>query len=182
MIDYQKYRWFYTSSGMLVIGGKSAEQNEEIVKLARQNDVMLHTADPGSPFCIIIDEVEETEQDIREAAIFCACLSKAWKQKKKQVAVDIFRKEQVYKDKRMAKGTFGIKGNAEKIKVELKLYLNFQEGKLRAVPFETDIASITSGDLSKEKAAEIISKKLEIKKEEVLSALPSDGINIKWQE
>jgi len=181
-IDYQKYRWFFTSSGLLVIGGKSAEQNEEIVRLARPRDVMLHTSAPGSPFCIIFDEIEENEKDIKEAAIFCAALSKDWKLKKKQIPVDVFAKNQVYKTKGMARGTFGVKGKTEKIKVEPKLHLTFQEGKLRAVPFECDIAIITPGTLSKEQAAEIISKKLAIKKDEVLSALPSEGISIKWLE
>jgi hypothetical protein len=179
-IEYTKYRWFFTSSGLLVIGGKSADQNEEIVKLAKQDNAMLHTSDPGSPFCIIIDDVEETDKDIKEAAIFCASLSKDWKKKKKQIEVDVFRKEQVYKTKGMAKGTFGVKGNVKTIKVEPKLYLTFQEGKLRSVPFETDIALITPGELSKEKASELISKKLAIPRDEVMSALPSEGINLKW--
>jgi len=180
MIEYTQYRWFFTSSGLLVIGGKSAEQNEEIVKMAKQNDVMLHTSDPGSPFCIIMENIEETDKDVKEAAIFCASLSKNWKSKKKQIAVDVFRKEQVYKNKKMAKGTFGIKGNTETIKIEPKLYLTFQEGKLRSVPFECDIAVITPGNLSKEEAAQAISKKLKIPVNEAMSALPSDGINIKW--
>ena len=178
-MDYTKFRWFFTSSGLLIIGGKSAEQNEEIVKITKPNSIMLHTSSPGSPFCIIFDS-DESEKDIDEAAIFCAALSKDWKLKKKQISVDIFRKEQVYKTKGMAKGTFGVKGKTEKIKVLPRLYLAFQEGKLRAVPFETDIAEITPGKMTKEEAAEIIRKKLEIPKEEAMSALPSDGIEIKW--
>jgi hypothetical protein len=178
-MDYTKFRWFFTSSGLLVIGGKSAEQNEEIVKITKPNSVMLHTSSPGSPFCIIFD-TDEGEKDIKEAAIFCAALSKDWKLKKKSIVVDIFRKIQVYKTKSMAKGTFGIKGKTEKISVIPKLYLAFQEGKLRAVPFETDIAEITPGKLSKEESAEIIRKKLGIPKDEIMSALPSEGIELKW--
>ena len=29
--SYEKYKWFVTSSGKLVMGGKNAEQNEEIM-------------------------------------------------------------------------------------------------------------------------------------------------------
>jgi len=179
-IEYTKFRWFFTSSGLLVIGGKSAAQNEEIMKIAKMDDVMLHTSDPGSPFCVVKDNIEETGKDVQEAAVFCASLSKAWKSKKKSAEVDIFRKDQVYKTKSMAKGTFGVKGDVERIKVELKLYLDFQEGRLRSVPFETDIALLTPGLLSKEKAADAISKRLEVPIEEVMSALPSEGISIKW--
>jgi len=180
-MEYSKYRWFFTSSGTLVVGGKSDEQNEQVIREARAHEVILHTKSPGSPFCVIKEAVEETSEDIKEAAIFCACFSQAWKKgKNKEVEAHIFTKAQIEKKKSMKTGTFGIKGNVEKIKVPLRLYLDFQEGKLRAVPFETDVAVIMPGELKKEKAAEIISKKLEIPIEEVMSALPSDGIEIKW--
>ena len=181
-IDYQKFRWFFTSSGALVIGGKSADQNEEVVKRAKDDDILLHTEDPGSPFCVIVDDVEETEKDVHEAAIFCASLSQAWKKKKKEIEVSIFRKDQVYKLKSMKKGTFGVRGAEQKVKIVPKLYLTFKEGRLRCVPFETNIAIITPGDMKKEQAAEIISAKMKIKKDEVLSALPPDKIAIKWLE
>ena len=29
--EHEKYRWFYTSNKHLVVGGKSAEQNEEVI-------------------------------------------------------------------------------------------------------------------------------------------------------
>ena len=180
--DYKKYRWFYTSSGTLVIGGKSDSQNEEVIKAAKFGDVIMHTKAPGSPFCVIKEMIEETSKDIKEAAIFCACFSQAWKKKGKQIEVHIFRKEQVEKKKSMKTGTFGIKGKCEIIKIEPKLYLAFQEGVLRAVPFESDIAVIMPGEMKKEQAALMISKKLEIRADEVMSALPADGIAIKWRE
>jgi len=179
-IDYKKFRWFFTSSGLLVIGGKSAEQNEAVIKQAKPDDIVMHTDDPGSPFCVLIDDIEETQQDIEEAAIFCASLSQSWKKKQKQIKVGVFRREQMNKTKSMKKGTFGVKGREQNFKITPKLYLTYQEDKLRCVPFETDIAMITPGDMSKDKAAEEISKKMRIKKEEVLSALPPDKIMIKW--
>ena len=179
-INYQKFRWFYTSSGVLVIGGKSADQNEEVVKLAKPNDIVLHTEDPGSPFCVVVDDIEETENDIKEAAVFCASLSQSWKKNPKHISVSIFRKEQMKKAKSMKKGTFSVEGAEQKVKVEPKLYLDFQEGKLRCVPFETDIAMITPGEMKKEDAAEMVSKKLKISIDEVLSALPPDKIDVKW--
>ncbi|HDI03158.1 MAG TPA: DUF814 domain-containing protein, partial [Candidatus Pacearchaeota archaeon] len=51
---YEKFRWFFTSSGKLVIGGKNAEQNEKIInEMLEDNDVVLHTKARGSPFCVI---------------------------------------------------------------------------------------------------------------------------------
>ena len=181
-MDYQKYRWFFTSSGILVIGGKSDSQNEQVIKEAKPNEVILHTKSPGSPFCVIKEFMEENN-DIKEAAIFCASFSQAWKKSKgKPIEVHSFTKQQIKKTKGMKTGTFGINGKVEKIKVIPRLYLTFQEGKLRAVPFETDIAMILPGEMRKEQAALMISKKLEIPIEEVMSALPADGIAVKWRE
>ena len=180
-LDFKKYRWFFTSSGSLVIGGKSDSQNEEVVKEAKPNEVVVHTKEPGSPFCVIKEAIEETSEDIKEAATFCACLSQTWKKSKgKPIEVHVFTKQQVEKKKSMKSGTFGIKGAYDKIKVIPELSLTFQEGVLRAVPFESDIARIMPGEMKKEQAAMMISKKLEVPIEEVMSALPADGISVKW--
>ena len=32
MMEYKKYRWFYTSEDTLVVGGKSAEQNDKLLR------------------------------------------------------------------------------------------------------------------------------------------------------
>ncbi len=180
-MDFTKFRWFYTSSGLLVIGGKSAESNEEVIKAAPKDSILMHTEQPGSPFCVIMDE-NPSDRDIDEAAIFCGCLSKAWKNKAKQAEIHVFTRESVFKQKSMKTGTFGVKGSLKKIKVKLKLYLTFQEEKLRCVPFKTDIASLTPGSMKKEDAASEISRKLKISKEEALSALPSDNIDIIWSK
>jgi len=178
--DYQKYRWFFTSSDVLVIGGKSAQQNETAVKEAKADETILHTLMPGSPFCVLNSQ---EKQDLKEAAVFCAAFSRAWRERKKQVEVHVFSKEQIYKEKGMKTGTFGVLGKVKKIKVNLKLWLCIQKGKLRAVPFEKNaLAELTPGNMQKEKAAKEVSEKLKISLEEVLSALPSGGINIRWKE
>ena len=179
--DFKKFRWFFTSSGKLVIGGKSSESNEEVIKLSSKDSVIMHTEQPGSPFCMIIDE-NPSDKDLGETAIFCASLSKAWKAGRKKAEVHMFFGNQICKSKGMKEGTFGIEGKTKNFNVDLKLYLTFQEGKLRAVPFETNIASIVPGKMKKDEAADEISNKLKIKKEEALSALPSDNIDINWNE
>ena len=85
---YLKYRWFYTSSGKLVIGGKSSKQNEEIMKKVMKEDVIMHTSTPGSPFCIIR---KPSKEDLEEAAIFTGCFSQEWKKHKKKTEIQIFK-------------------------------------------------------------------------------------------
>ena len=189
--DYKKYRWFYTSSGKLVVGGKNAEQNEEILRsllpktrldidsrtslkeYIGKKYVIMHTKTPGSPFAIILDE-NHTSKDLIETEIFTASFSRAWREGKKKVIVDTFLLQQVYKNKNMKIGTFGVIDSIDTKDIELKLYLAKQKGVLRAIPYETDYAiPIIPGKVPKEKFAQEIAVKLDINNEEVLNALPT---------
>jgi hypothetical protein len=185
--NYKKYRWFFTSSKRLVIGGKSALQNEELlhlIKRERKELVVMHTSSPGSPFSVILDDVKSvSKNDLEEAAIFTACFSQAWKSGKKVAHVDIFKTSQLSKSEKMKTGTWGVLGGAETIAVPLELYLTRQEKALRAVPERSanqKLLKIIPGKIKKE---DIIAKiQLEInkqlKQDELLSALPAGGIKI----
>jgi hypothetical protein len=181
-IDFKKYRWFFTSSGKLVVGGKNEEQNELFVKSMLDTSeelIVMHTSDPGSPFSFIISEIKYVNaKDLEEAAIFTACFSKAWKLKKKNAEVGIFKTSQIFKKKGMKIGTFGVLGSETK-KVKLRLYLTKQQGTLRAVPFKVKGPELFPGSLEKEKSADEISKILKVEKEEVMQAIPAGGFEIK---
>jgi len=182
---YRKYRWFFTHSGKLVYGGKSAEQNEEVLKSleSKKGDfVVMHTMDPGSPFAIIDSSIREvSDKDIEETATWTACFSRAWRSGKKKSVVDIFTKNQIYKNPKMKTGTWGVKGKIEKKEVEMKLVLIDQKKVLRAVPVMTPdekdkiLLKIFPGKNPKEEFAKIISEKLKKPIEEVLNALPTGG-------
>jgi hypothetical protein len=181
---YDKYKWFVTSSNKIVIGGKSSEQNEEVMEKAEVEDTVLHTSSPGSPFCIIENP---TKKDIQETAIFCGCFSQDWKRKKKKADIDVFKRKQAYKTKGMKKGTFGVKGKIEKKKVPLKLVLTKQKNKLKAVPKSAAknnvFLEIEPGKLKKDEAAIKIffmleKENIKVRQEEIMQALPSDGIKI----
>lgn len=183
-INYEKFRWFFTSNDLLVIGGKSADQNEETVPLAERGDVIVHTKLPGSPFCIIKSNGQKiSDKDIKEASIFCASFSQQWKKNKKEVEIHVFDSEQVFKDSRAKKGTFAVVGKVKTIKVKPELWLTIQENKLRAVPesaAKEKIFMIKPGDIPKEKFARILREKLREKElnfseENILSAIPSGG-------
>jgi len=106
------FRKSQTSSGKIVLAGRDAESNEELIKQVKENEIVLHTAKPGSPFVNIKADVKEiTKQDIKEAAIFCAKYSQAWKKAKvkKDVEIHYFLGKDIYKNKLMKIGTFGVK-------------------------------------------------------------------------
>ena len=189
-MDYMSYRWFYTTSNKLVVGGKNKEQNELVIKNFLKPDyVVAHTSAPGSPF-MIIQSSNPSKQDINEAAVFCACFSKEWKRvsKNNKIAVDIFKGSQIYKTKTMKIGTFGVKGNKKTLNVKPELALLIQKGKLSVVPkiskIENTFIEIKPGKLSKEQTVEEIyrvikDKSIKISKEEIMQVIPSDCLNVK---
>ncbi|MFA4953521.1 MAG: NFACT RNA binding domain-containing protein [Candidatus Pacearchaeota archaeon] len=122
-----KFREYETSSGKKVLAGKSAENNEELVKQIEKNEDVFHTAKPGSPF-VNIKSSKTTEQDKREVAIFCAAKSKDWRDNKKDIDVHYFKGKDIYKRKDMSIGTFGVK-KFKLIKIKKREIENFLERK-----------------------------------------------------
>jgi predicted ribosome quality control (RQC) complex YloA/Tae2 family protein len=105
------FREFTTSSGKKVLAGKNAEQNDELVnQFIGKDNMLLHSALPGSPFCVI-QELKPTRQDLKETAVFCASKSQDWRDNKQDVIVHVFTGKETYKGKRMKEGTFGVVKN-----------------------------------------------------------------------
>jgi len=184
--NYQKYKWFLTSTKKLVIGGKSAEQNDEILKhlkSKKEDYIVMHTHAPGSPFSIILAPIEKvSKSDLEETAIFTASFSRAWKLNKKKAVIDIFKLSSLSKSKLMKTGTWGVKEKLSSKTVELALVLTKQNNILRAVPEKSAksyLLKIEPGNIDKTKIIPEIQKHLpKINKEEILQALPTGGIKI----
>ena len=123
------FRKFCTSSGKDIVCGKSAEQNEYLVEQSKENEIVIHTKSPGSPFCNI--KGKANKQDIKETAVICAAFSKAWKTKKSDIEVHVFRGKDIFKKADMKTGTFGVK-KAKSIKIKKADIESFLEGKLSA--------------------------------------------------
>lgn len=78
---YERFRWFHSSDGFLVIGGRDAEGNEEIyAKYLEKRDLALHTDAPGAPLTVIKTEGRDVpESTMEEAAQFAVSYSSVWK-------------------------------------------------------------------------------------------------------
>ena len=85
---YDRFRWFTTSDGFLVIGGRNADQNEELVKKYMDaDDLFLHAQAHGGPVTVIkatdpsepARDVTIPEQSREEAARFAVSYSSVWK-------------------------------------------------------------------------------------------------------
>ncbi len=112
---FSRYRWFTTSEGFLAVGGRSAEQNESLVKKHMDDgDIVFHTDMSGSPFVVIKDGERAGEKSLEEAAKFTASYSSAWKAGLGGCEVYWIKPEQVSKKapagEYIAKGAFMIYG------------------------------------------------------------------------
>jgi len=76
---FERYKWFITSSGKLVIAGRDAHSNDNAVKKhLKEKDIFAHADVHGAPSVILKDGAEATPEDLREACSFAITQSKAW--------------------------------------------------------------------------------------------------------
>jgi predicted ribosome quality control (RQC) complex YloA/Tae2 family protein len=78
---YDRFRWFVSSDGFLVVAGRDADTNEDIVKkYMEKRDIVFHTQAPGAPITVIKSMGKEVPpQTLEEAAKFVVSYSSVWK-------------------------------------------------------------------------------------------------------
>jgi predicted ribosome quality control (RQC) complex YloA/Tae2 family protein len=81
---YERYRWFRTSEGLLVIGGRDAASNDLVVRrYLNPGDRYIHAEIHGAPSVIVKHpapgEPEGTDASLEEAAQWGVAFSKAWR-------------------------------------------------------------------------------------------------------
>jgi predicted ribosome quality control (RQC) complex YloA/Tae2 family protein len=112
-LNNKEFRKMITKNGIVVLGGKDENSNEELVKQISPDEYVFHTAAAGSPFVNIKARTKGSappiDEDIREAAIFCAKYSRDWKQNHRDVIIHKFRGRDIFKKSGMKAGTFGLK-------------------------------------------------------------------------
>jgi predicted ribosome quality control (RQC) complex YloA/Tae2 family protein len=73
---YHRFRWFTTSDGVVVLGGRDASQNEELVrKYLTGGDLFVHADVHGASVVIVKGKTERMD----EVAQFAASYSGAWR-------------------------------------------------------------------------------------------------------
>jgi predicted ribosome quality control (RQC) complex YloA/Tae2 family protein len=78
---YDRFRWFVSSDGFLVVGGRDADTNEEIFKkYIEKRDIVFHTQTPGAPLTVVKTGGKEVpESTLEEVAQFAVSYSSLWK-------------------------------------------------------------------------------------------------------
>ena len=77
---YERYRWFMSSEGFLVLGGRDIKSNEQLAKRQMTaNDIFFHASLHGAPYVIVkVPDQPPTERTLVEAAQFAVAFSSAW--------------------------------------------------------------------------------------------------------
>lgn len=112
-----RFREKTLSTGTKILLGKNSENNDELVKsFCGKENVILHTAAPGSPFCVI-EKLDPTKKEVEEAAAFCARYSQDWRNSKKDISMNVFTGKDVKKRFWMKQGTWNVR-KSKTIKVK----------------------------------------------------------------
>ena len=125
---FERYRWFFTSDGILAVGGRDSSSNSAIIrKYVEKDDKVFHAEINGSPFFILKDRNDKIMPlSISETSQATVCFSRAWKEGMYGVNCYWVTPEQVKKaapsGQTMGKGSFIIEGTRNYNKIStLKL-------------------------------------------------------------
>jgi predicted ribosome quality control (RQC) complex YloA/Tae2 family protein len=189
---YEKFHWFFTSSGLLAIGGRDATSNEIIVKkYVEINDVVFHTDIAGSPFFILKEgRNKATEQDLKEVAQATASYSSAWKLGVGATDVYQVSPQQVSKQAQsgeyLGKGAFVISGKRNYYRgTSLEVAIGvLKDGRIMAGASSairkhcTNIFVIRQGDLKKSDIAKQLAHKFGTDVDSTIKLIPTGESNI----
>jgi predicted ribosome quality control (RQC) complex YloA/Tae2 family protein len=164
---FEKFRWFVSSDGFLVVAGRDAVSNEVLIKkYTEDSDVVFHADIVGAPFVVIKTEGQKpSEQCLREAAEFAAAFSRGWREGFGSVDVYWVKPEQLGKGgpsgESVGHGAFVVRGErnwmrSTPLRIAISAAVDEEKGTVRVGggPVETVKARsnmsviVVPGDLS----------------------------------
>ncbi len=184
---YENFRWFFTSSGLLAVGGRDATSNDILVKKYLEvGDIIFHTELPGSPFFIIKGGREKsTDKDREEVANATASFSRAWRTGVGTAEVYWILPEQVTKEYGLQRGSFMIRGKRNynrnailEVSVGVDSESKIMSGPKSAISKRCQkSATVRPGQEKTSDVAKKIAQKLELKDQlnEIIASLPAGG-------
>ena len=134
---FERYRWFFTSDGILAVGGRDSSSNSALVrKHIEKDDKIFHAEINGSPFFILKDRNDVLMSlSLEETAQATVCFSRAWQTSAHGLNSFWVKPDQIKRaaptGQSMGKGSFMIYGTRNFIKVSsLKLAIGiFKENE-----------------------------------------------------
>jgi len=191
---FERFRWFISSEGAIVLGGKDAKSNDILVKRHLDaGDRYAHADIHGAPSVVVKMRAGVTQETLEEACEFTVANSKAWNANIGAAAGYWVLPEQVSKTPQsgefLAKGAFVIRGKRNYTgKTEIKLGVGEIEfegqrkvmaGPERAVKARSKkYVILRPGTTDKNEFAKRLADVFEVPIEEILSVLPPGGVDV----
>ncbi|HKZ48225.1 MAG TPA: ribosome rescue protein RqcH [Thermoplasmata archaeon] len=188
---FEAYRWFVSSEGFLVLGGRDAKTNDSVVrKHLKEGDRYAHADVHGAPSCVIKEGARAGEATLREACAFAAAMSKAWSAGLASASAYWVLPEQVSKQAEtgeyLPRGAFVVRGKrnyVHDIPLRLAVAEVEHEGhrKVMGAPEaavaarSTRLAVITPGEGEREPLARRLAKAFQVPEAEIGRILPPGG-------
>lgn len=188
---YEKFHWFISSEGFLVIGGRDATTNEIVIKkYTDPTDLVLHTDLAGSPFFVIKSDGKKIgEKTIRETADATVSFSRVWKLGMPSTPVFYVNPEQVSKKAKageyLTKGAFMIYGKTNYMENRINLAIGNYDDSIMAGPVEAvkvhckNYVLVEQGREKTSDVAKKIKHKIGGDLDEIVRSLPAGGCKIR---
>lgn len=191
---FDKFRWFQSSQGHMVVAGRDARTNDHVVKKhLKDGDLYAHADMSGAPSVVIKEASQDDEQTLHEACIFAVSFSKAWKGKIASGSAYWVKPDQVSKTPQpgefLARGAFVIRGKrnySKKLDLRLAIGKVLIQGaeKIMCGP-ESALAALTTeyyiiepGDEKYTAFSKKLSEKYNVPIEEIDRILPPGDIRL----
>ena len=188
---YEKFMWFRSSEGFLVVGGRDATSNEVVIKKHTETgDIVFHTDMAGSPFFVVKSEGREIGEKTKHEAADATCtFSRVWKLGLQTTSVFWVAPDQVSKKTKsgefMGKGAFMIYGKTNYIDNRLNLAVGItKSGQIMSGPLEAvrphceKYAVLEQGSEKASSTAKHIQHKIGGTLDEIIRALPGGEFRI----
>ena len=191
---FERYRWFISSEGVVVIGGKDAKSNDTLVKKHLDaGDRYAHADMHGAPSVVVKMREGVTDVTLHEACEFAVATSKAWNAKIGSASGYWVLPEQVSKTPQsgeyLAKGAFVIRGKrnySDKLNIKLAVGEVEHEGARKVMCGPESAVKARSkkylvmrpGGKDKDSLAKLLAEELQVPIEEVQSVMPPGDVDV----
>jgi predicted ribosome quality control (RQC) complex YloA/Tae2 family protein len=195
---FERFRWFLSQEGNVIVAGKDIKSNELVVKkYLKDGDRYVHADVHGAPSCVVKStdiygkEIRISKQTLDEACVFAASYSKAWNQFADAQAYWV-HPEQVSRTPQsgefLPKGAFIIRGkrNHVRCKIEIavgEIYIDgirkIMAGPVDSVKFRAEkFIILQSGAMKKNIIAKKLAQLFNVSLENIQRILPPGDVTI----
>ena len=191
---FEAYKWFVTSGGHLVLAGRDARTNDQLVKKhLTSQDRYAHADVHGAPSVVLKEGASASEAELREACIFALSHSKAWNAGIREGSAYWVLPDQVSKTPEagefVPRGAFIIRGKRNyehHIQLELALGEVQYEGARKimcgpraAIEGRSDrYVVMAPGEKDRSGVSSFLARELSVPEEEVSRVMPPGEIEI----